>query len=136
MNPVKWLLAAEPVSGKHCGAIRWWELRRIPFNFVVGCVGVAAIVVMELIGSTIVQPGEDFEEPLALLMGILLFGFAVNASYTFGWILEIRICDGDPNKRRAYRLRNFRRWLAWSCAVASLPAWFSVLAWLEHKFGA
>ena len=133
MNAVNWLFAAEQATGEHSEAIRWWELRRIPYNLIVGAVGIASVVVMELIGGTIVQPGEDFVEPLGLLLGVVLLGVVANVGYTLGWILELRMPNGDPEKHRAFRIRSFRRGLRWSCALASLPTWLSLFAWLIHK---
>ncbi len=36
-----------------------------------------------------IPPGEDAEEPLALLLGVIVRAVACNVGYTLGWIGEI-----------------------------------------------
>jgi hypothetical protein len=90
---------------------------------------------MELIGSTVVRPGEDFEEPLGLIFGAILFGFFANIGYTMGWILELRLPAENAELRRAFRTKNFRRGIFWSCALASTPVWLSLFALASHEAG-
>jgi hypothetical protein len=110
----------------------WWELRRIPFNLSVGAVGLASVIVMELFGSTFIPPGEDFVEPLALIFGVALFALVVNVAYTLCWMMEGNLPIDEPGKRREFRTKTFKKALKWSCAVATLPVWVSLLAWVGH----
>ena len=112
--------------------IAWWELRRVAYNIIVGIVGIVSIIIMELFGSTFIGPGEDFVEPLGLILGVLLFGLAANAGYTLGWIIELRIPDNNTDARREFRTRNFKKVLLGSCIVATLPVWLSLVAWVIY----
>jgi hypothetical protein len=71
--------------------LKWWELRRLPYNAIVGAAGMitcTVILVVAGIGS------QKFNEPLGMtspffaVMGVLLFGIAANVCYTGGWIVE------------------------------------------------
>jgi len=69
--------------------IAWWELRRIPFNIIVGTYGVIcfAVFLSAITTSGYLQPGEDAVEPLALLAA----PFGINLLYTLGWLVEIPV---------------------------------------------
>lgn len=135
MRVIDWLLDPTPRVLKSSDAVRWWELRRIPYNIIVGAVGGLSVVVMELLGNLVVRPGEDFEEPRVLIFGIILFGFLANVGYTLGWILELRLPASNTQLRRAFRAKNFRRGLLWSCFLASAPVWISIIVLAAHEFG-
>jgi hypothetical protein len=112
------------------GPIAWWELRRIPYNLSVAVVGILSIFAMELIGSTVVQAGDDFVEPFAILAGVVFCGCALNLWYTLGWVEERRL--PIPN-RSVYRKVQFRKRLLYSCAIVTLPCWLAILAWFVNK---
>ena len=59
--------------------ILWWELRRIPYNIVVGALGVVSLVAFFFFISNAdeLAPGEDAVEPIALLAA----PFLVNIAY-------------------------------------------------------
>ncbi len=69
------------------GVVAWWEIRRIPFNLIVGSYGVVCLVAFfwAITTSGHLQPGEDAVEPLALLAAPV----GVNILYTLGWIVEV-----------------------------------------------
>jgi hypothetical protein len=113
--------------------ILWWELRRIPYNLAVGITGLLSLVLMELIGARFVEPGEDVEEPMGIILGILVFGFLANVGYTLGWITERKMINGSIEDHRAFRKTFFHLGLSVSCAVATLPVWVVLLAWTLHR---
>ena len=49
--------------------IRWWEARRHTYNAAILVVGFVSFLLVMVAGSAAVKPGEDFEEPLAMLTG-------------------------------------------------------------------
>jgi hypothetical protein len=57
---------------------------------------------MEIIGDKIVTPGEDFEEPIALLVASLVFALLANAAYTLGWVLECKMIKGSTQDHQAF----------------------------------
>ncbi len=72
-------------------AIRWWEARRIVFNFILFLVGVLSIVVLYLVAPEITilsAPGAA---------GVILYGLAANVCYTIGWITEWAWSSGNTN---------------------------------------
>ena len=67
--------------------IGWWEIRRIPFNIIIGAYGSLCLVVFVwgITTSGHLQPGEDAVEPMALLVA----PFGINLLYTLGWLVEV-----------------------------------------------
>lgn len=56
---------------------RWWEQRRLRYNRDLFFVGVLTWTLVLVAGSGAVKPGEDFEEPLMMIFGPVLYaGFA------------------------------------------------------------
>ena len=134
MNPVKWLLSAEGATGKTSEIIRWWELRRIPYNLIVGSFGFISIIVGEAIGNTFLEPGEDLEEPFAMIIGIVLFAIGANTAYTLGWLVEGRaVRRDDLVQHRVFREKAFRAGLLFSIVLATVPLCITILLWIFHK---
>jgi hypothetical protein len=65
----------------------WWEVRRVPFNILVGVYGFVCLFVFYAAIETSghLKPGEDAVEPMA----IFLAPFVINAFYTLGWLVEV-----------------------------------------------
>jgi hypothetical protein len=55
--------------------IRWWEARRYTFNAFLLAVGFASWLLVMIAGSAAVKPGEDFEEPIGMLFGPVIYAF-------------------------------------------------------------
>ena len=53
--------------------IRWWEARRLGFNAIVGTVGVASWPLVPVAGFAAVKPREDFEEPMMMIAGHVIY---------------------------------------------------------------
>jgi hypothetical protein len=115
-------------------AIVWWEIRRIPFNLIVLVVGFASGLVIELIGSRLVKPGEDVEEPIGIMIAIIGYGVAANLCYTLGWITEIVWSGGDTIRTEAMRPKVFRAGIIFSVVLTLLPAILIPLTWLVFGF--
>jgi hypothetical protein len=84
---VGWLFSRHDPSPTPWKVIVWWEIRRIPFNIIIGLYGfVCLIIFLMAIGTSgRLQAGEDAVEPI----GLLFAPFAINALYTLGWLVEI-----------------------------------------------
>jgi hypothetical protein len=123
------LFSAGEVPSRNAEVIRWWELRRIPYNLVVGAVGLASIIVFELIASSMIPPGEDAEEPLALLLGVIVYAVACNVGYTLGWIGEIYFFGHSREAGLIFRNRAFPVGLFLSCVIPTLPAGLWIILW-------
>jgi hypothetical protein len=75
--------------------IKWWEVRRIPYNLVVGAAGIftcGVTVLVEVVAS------EKFGEPLGLpdppifaLFAVIAYGIGANVCFTGGWTTELLV---------------------------------------------
>lgn len=113
-------------------AILWWEVRRIPFNFLVGLTGLIGIALVFWIGDSLVPAGVDAIEPMLLFFGVPVYAVAANLCYTLGWASEVREW-GDSAEAAHRREIRFRLGLAFSIGVTALP--FAVLLALWTALG-
>lgn len=84
---IEWLFTNPQEPRSLWRIIAWWELRRIPFNIIVGTYGALCFVVFlsAIMTSGHLQPGEDAIEPLLLMVA----PFGINLLYTLGWLVEV-----------------------------------------------
>ena len=82
-----WLFANPQGPRSLWGVVVWWEVRRIPFNLIIGAYGFLCLVTFfwAIATSGHLKPGEDAVEPLALLAA----PFGINVLYTLGWLVEV-----------------------------------------------
>lgn len=113
--------------------IRWWELRRLLYNAVLLVVGVAAIAGMEWLMTKVIPMGEDAIEPMALVLGAVVYGIMANLCYTLGWVIELSSRRKDPLAARRRGRWMFRAGMIFSCVLTSLPFWFACVYWITHK---
>jgi len=110
------------------GIIGWWELRRIPYNIIVGSVGVCSLVLffVFITHCDVLEPGEDAEEPIV----IILAPFLINVCYTGGWFVEI--VSRFILRERVERLGPLllKLGLGFSLLVALLPSVYWGFYWL------
>jgi hypothetical protein len=104
--------------------VRWWETRRLRFNFYVGAVGVVTWLLVMIAGSAAVKPGEDFEEPLAMIFGPFVYAFLANVCYTLGWIADTVSSQSRP------RVGLYKAGVIFSVVLTALPGVWAVVAWL------
>jgi hypothetical protein len=110
----------------------WWEKRRIVFNFLVGIAGVATWLLVLFAGSAAVRPGEDFEEPMAMILGPFVYAIFANICYTSGGVFDVIWYRHEP------RVALFRTGLYFSIALTVAPGLWALYAWIstlitEHK---
>jgi hypothetical protein len=115
-----WFFAQQEPSVRWWRVILWWELRRIPFNVLIGVYGVMCLAIFfwGILGSGILRPGEDAVEPMALVAA----PFAVNICYTFGWLVELVARLVRPSLTPRLGPRLLRLGLGFSMFVISIPA--------------
>jgi hypothetical protein len=104
--------------------VRWWEARRLHFNVYVGVVGVITWFLVLIAGSAAVKPGEDFEEPFAMILGPFIYAFIANACYTLGWIADTLSSQSRP------RVGLYKAGVVFSVVLIALPGAWAVVAWL------
>jgi hypothetical protein len=136
-----WLLSAlynrpifkrETPVGDDRDVIRWWESRRLFFNFVVGCAGiltcilviVCAFVSEPIVGEAIGLP----DGPLLGVFGIFFYAILANVFYTFGWICELLARTMTATENSAVLgVRSFRAGVTFSILLTLSPI---VVCWL------
>jgi len=79
-------------------------------------------------GSAAVKPGVDFEEPIAMIFGPLIYGLFANIFYTLGPIIDVVAYRGSP------RVKLFKAGLIFSLVLTALPGLWAVTAWLITVF--
>lgn len=104
--------------------IRWWEARRYYFNGFVLAVGFVSWLLVMIAGSAAVKPGEDFEEPIGMLFGPVIFVVMANVCYTLGWVVDTIFYNGRP------RTRLYKSGLILAVVLAAFPGVWAVIAWL------
>jgi len=104
--------------------IRWWESRRDTYNGVLLAVGFVSLLLVLIAGSAAVKPGEDFEEPLAIIIGTAIYLAMANVCYTLGWVVDTIWYNGNPRKRL------YQSGLTLAVVLSALPGVWAVVAWL------
>ena len=115
-------------------AIAWWEIRRIPFNLTLLAAGFVSTVIIEVIGSRLVHPGEDVVEPMGLLFGGIAYILAANLCYTLGWVTELLWSWGNTASTEGLRAKVFLVGLVFSVLLTLLPALLVPLIWTVWGF--
>jgi mannose/fructose/N-acetylgalactosamine-specific phosphotransferase system component IID len=96
----------------------------LAFNVIVGLIGFVSLAFMYSIGSKLVlEPGEDFVEPLAAMAGIFFFAITANVVLLAGSVHA----SADEFRTR------FRRVLLWFSLFATTPVWIASMAYLLDR---
>lgn len=113
--------------------IRWWEIRRIPYNVILFIIGIASILGMEWLMVRVIPVGEDAVEPFVLALGSVVYGIMANLCYTLGWIVEVKGSKRDAVFARARGKKSFLAGLWLSSLLTTAPLWFGFIFWLAHR---
>jgi len=107
--------------------ILWWEWRRLLYNAIVLVIGLATFVGFEYMMSKAIPPGEDAQEPMDMIIAIVVYAAILNICYTIGWTHELKERQSGSGRRaaRAHGKQIFRVGLLISCLVTSLPFWYA-----------
>lgn len=119
---ISWLFFVPENRRTFGNIVRWWEKRRIPFNLIVGSVGLCSLVLFYVFikASGKLNPGEDPVEPLPLIAAPIL----MNVCYTAGWIVEAVLNPKRSAARKPLAPTLFKYGLIFSLTVVLLPAVF------------
>jgi len=121
-SPIGWFFAPHAESASPTRIVLWWELRRIPFNLIVGLAGLCSLFLffafISMSGK--LAPGEDAVEPMALLAA----PFIINAAYTAGWIVELSLHLARGQPRATFAPMLLKLGVSFSLAVVALPSAF------------
>jgi hypothetical protein len=121
-----WFLGSESGRLSPWRTILWWEVRRLPYNGLLAVLGSASLLVFfwTISQSGELKPGEDAEEPLALLAAPVL----ANVAYTLGWMTELVANVVLRSSARRIGPGLLRVGLAFSAVVVFTPA----AVWVGH----
>ena len=104
--------------------IGWWETRRVPFNLIVGIVGIMTIatgtLAMSVANAFLETPLHRPDPPLFFFA--LAYAVVVNLFYTGGWVVELVWRRLWPTTEDALPALAFRLGLVLSILVTTLPA--------------
>jgi hypothetical protein len=103
---------------------RWWEQRRFRYNRNLLLIGMATWILVLVAGSAALKPGEDFEEPVMMIFGPVLYAIFANIAYTAGPIFDVAFYSGGPRKEL------FKVGYLCSLVLTGLPGAWAVAAWL------
>src|SRR5207247_8474061 len=95
-----WLFAHRLEKSHPAHVVAWWELRRLPYNMIVGATGVLSLGVFFAVAfgcerSRGVPLGLP-SPPLLVVIAVAAYLIVANIFYTGGWILELLV---DPSAR-------------------------------------
>jgi hypothetical protein len=133
---IKWFFSVPDGDRSTWDIIFWWEARRIPYNVIVGTVGVLSLLLFYLFSAhEPIENGEDIGEPITILLAPLV----INICYTAGWIVEgffpAIYLDSFFEERQALGSRLLRFGLQLSLVIVFLPTTVWAILWLLHIFG-
>ena len=86
---------------------------------------VATWLIVMFAGSAAVRPGVDFEEPVVMIFGALLYGILANIASTAGPIFDLLLF------RASARRQLFKADYVASMFVTALPGLWAVIAWVS-----
>jgi hypothetical protein len=124
---IRWLFAEPGLPRTPSRVISWWEIRRIPFNLIIGAYGLFCLLIFlwAITTSGHLKPGQDAVEPIALLAAPL----GINALYTFGWLLEVPARRVVPTLSPTFAPFLLKAGLAIGLILITLPAAF----WTSYR---
>jgi hypothetical protein len=122
--------------------IGWWEVRRVPYNLLVGAAGVitcaacfiTALLCEHFLGDPIGLP----DPPGFAFLGIAAYGIIANICYTGGWIAELVVQQVWPDEGKAFGKISFFLGLIFSIlltlVLGGLIAAIGAIRLLMHFF--
>ena len=105
--------------------VKWWELRRVPYNFMVGLAGIAGGGVSLALGLAAERRGIEApwpDPPLFVIAFVVLYGIAANVCFTGGWISELLARRIWGARADAYGEISFFFGTAFSVLLTLLPS--------------
>jgi len=111
--------------------IKWWELRRIPYNLIVGATGIVAVVIMATVAAIcqarIGVPMGIPDPPIIAVFAAFVFGVMANVCFTLGWAVELGIAQVWGSVPTRFGELAFALGLLGSMLLALLPAVVTVV---------
>jgi hypothetical protein len=108
--------------------IRWWEIRRIPYNLMVGTVGIISLFLFYYFidASNALKPGEDAVEPMAIVLAPIM----INICYTGGWIVELLLSNSRQKGSSPIGPLLLKIGVGFSLVVVLIPSTIWFVIWI------
>lgn len=121
-----WLFTRKEEDTSLLAVIKWWELRRIAYNLIVGVMGVFTCVITVLVAAI---ASETFGEPLALpdppiviVFAVIFFAVMANVCYTGGWFAELLVRAVWKERAGDFAQISFALGILFSAVVTLAPS--------------
>ena len=115
--------------------VKWWELRRIPYNLIVGLTGIVGGAVSMAFALAAERRGLEVpwpDPPLFVLVFVGLYGIAANVCFTGGWMSELMARRIWGARAEAYGEISFCVGMVFSVLLTLLPTvLFGVLVGIQ-----
>ena len=133
---VRWLFFIPEKTPSKWQIIVWWELRRIPYNLIVGLAAVCSLFLLYLFTAhEPIDNGQDIVEPIM----VLIAPFILNLCYTGGWIVEAffpkTFLESFMVERKQLGAKFLRWGLQFSLGVVFLPTVVWGIFWILRLMG-
>jgi Na+/glutamate symporter len=106
--------------------IKWWELRRIPYNIAVGAAGIITLIIVVAVAAI---TSEKFDEPLGLpdppiiaVFAVIGYAICANVCFTGGWLVEVLVRKIWRERAGAFAQISFALGLTLSILLTLAPA--------------
>jgi len=107
-------------------ALVWWETRRIPYNFIVGSVGIITCILCFVIAvAAEIFFHSDFglpDPPFVAIIGVVFYGIMANICFTGGWITELFFRRVAPKEADRFATNSFFYGVIFSVLLTFAPA--------------
>lgn len=110
------------------GIIGWWEMRRLPYNLLVGAAGVITCALCLVTGLLCEHFLDDPiglpDPPIFAFFAIFAYGIMANICYTGGWMAELIVQKLWPTQGEAFGKISFFLGLIFSILLTLAPGVF------------
>jgi len=121
--------------------IGWWEVRRVPYNLMVGSAGILSGIVIGVVamGAYFLFGADDsFPDTFSLFL-IPIYAVVANICYTGGWVVELLIRTVWKRESDRFAIASFSTGVVFSVLLTLLPGILfgiaGVFGLLGHLFG-
>jgi hypothetical protein len=106
--------------------IKWWEMRRVPYNLLVGAAGIftciMTVIVATIASETIGEPLGLPDPPILAVFAVIAYAVGANICFTGGWIAEILVKKFWREKAGAFGQAAFAVGVAFSVLITLAPS--------------
>ncbi len=108
--------------------IFWWEIRRIPYNLIVGVCGFLSLLILAIADE--LPPKLSFEQRDLEPLSFIFFAILANIFFTGGWLFEFIARKLWEEKAGSFGPIAFSLGLIFSMFLAFLPGILNFLFWI------